>query len=217
MKLNKSLAIATLGIATLALFPSCQDEDFGYTAQQIKTSKFAQNFENQYGPIDPDQSWDLTNYMTRTAKYDDEALVDYLLQNGGQTRAGDGSSDPIGSLPDNCGLAIDEDGYYHVEPNTIKWLRSFLKEKKNNTDLGSAFSLRSPGNKVAIIQSTKVLPTWIGAFGFVAQVPMQATQNCGPSHRISWLATTTAVHGVKRALLTAPARLSTIWQSSQSQ
>lgn len=151
MKLNKSLAIATLGIATLALFPSCQDEDFGYTAQQIKTSKFAQNFENQYGPIDPDQSWDLTNYMTRTAKYDDEALVDFLLQNGGQTRAGDGSSDPIGSLPDNCGLAIDEDGYYHVEPNTIKWLRSFLKEKKNNTNLGSAFSLRSPGNKVVII------------------------------------------------------------------
>lgn len=149
--MKKSLYLFLLLAATLALFPSCQDYDFGFTVQQIKTSKFAQNFENQYGPIDPDQSWDLTNYMTRTAKYDDEALVDYLLQNGGQTRAGGGSSDPIGSLPDNCGLEIDGDGYYHVEPNTIKWMRNYLKEGVNNTALGSAFSLSAPNNQIAII------------------------------------------------------------------
>ena len=89
--------------------------------------------------------------MPRTAKYDDVALVDYLLQNGGQTRAGGGSSNPIGSLPDNCDLAIDGDGYYHVEPNTIRWMRNYLKEGVNNTALGSAFSLRAPNNQIAII------------------------------------------------------------------
>lgn len=152
MKLNESLAIATLGIATLALFPSCQDEDFGYTAQQIKTSKFAQNFENQYGPIDPNQSWDLTNYMTRTAKYDDEALVDYLLQNGGQTRA-NGYYNPVPeTLPESLkGIFLDDEGYYHVQENTIKWMRNYLKEGVNNTALGSAFSLRAPNNQIAII------------------------------------------------------------------
>lgn len=150
MKSFKSCVYALLGITTLAAtHTSCQDEDFGYTAEEVKKGAFAKNFEKEYGAIDPDQSWDLTRYMTRTAKYDDEALVDYLLQNGAQTRA---SYDPIGTLPDNLSdIEIDAQGYYHVQPNTIKWLRSFLKEGKNNTDLGSAFSLRAPDNKIAII------------------------------------------------------------------
>lgn len=151
MKLIKSLVYALLSMTTLAILASCQDEDFGYTAEDVKKGAFGRNFENEYGKIDPDQSWDLTNYMTRTAKYDDEALVDYLLRNGGQTRAS-GAYNPIGSLPDNLsGIEIDGEGYYHVQANTIKWLRSFLKEGKNNTSLGSAFSLRAPSNKIAIV------------------------------------------------------------------
>lgn len=151
MKLINSLVYALLSMTTLAILASCQDEDFGYTAEDVKKGAFGRNFENEYGKIDPDQSWDLTNYMTRTAKYDDEALVDYLLRNGGQTRAS-GAYNPIGSLPDNLsGIEIDGEGYYHVQANTIKWLRSFLKEGKNNTSLGSAFSLRAPSNKIAIV------------------------------------------------------------------
>lgn len=153
MKLIKSLVYALLSMTTLAILASCQDEDFGYTAEDVKKGAFGRNFENEYGKIDPDQSWDLTNYMTRTAKYDDEALVDYLLRNGGQTRA-DGYYNPGGSqpLPQNLtGIELDDEYYYHVQPNTIKWLRNFLKEGKNNTSLGSAFSLRSPNNKIAII------------------------------------------------------------------
>lgn len=148
MKFNKTLALATLSLAALSLMPSCQNEDFGFRVDEVKKSRFTKNFEAEYGAISPDQTWDLTRYQYRTAKYDDEELVDYVLQNG-QTRADAGS--PIGTLPSNTTIEIDAEGYYHVEANTIKWLRNYLKEGVNNTGLGSAFSLRSPGNQIAII------------------------------------------------------------------
>lgn len=61
MKLNKSSVFATLGIAALTLFSSCQDEDFGYTSKEVRDAVYDRNFIAHYGDIDPNQSWDLSS------------------------------------------------------------------------------------------------------------------------------------------------------------
>lgn len=138
------------GLASLMLFGSCQDEDYGFSSEQIKKSQFAKNFEDEYGAIDPDQSWDLTHYMTRTSKYED-SMLDFLLgQEQGQTRAADANG-VIYKNPESTDFGYYEGGYYVVEEQTIRWLRGFLKEGRNNTDLGTAFSMVAPDNKFAII------------------------------------------------------------------
>lgn len=140
--------MASIALATLPFLTSCQDEDFGYTEQEIKTSRFAKNFEAEYGPISPDQSWDLTQYMYRTSSYDN-SMLDFLLS-GSLTRAQDGNG-VIYKNPESGDLGYYENGYYVVQEQTIRWLRIYLKEGQNNTDLGKAFTMVAPDNQFAII------------------------------------------------------------------
>lgn len=148
MRSITNLFWASLSLVILALLASCQDEDFGYTAQQIKTSRFAKNFEAEYGAIDPEQSWDLTHYMYRTSNYEN-SMLDFLLHEG-QTRATDSNGVEYKN-PESGDLGYYEGGYYIVQDQTIRWLRNYLKEGKNNTDLGKAFTMVAPDNKFAII------------------------------------------------------------------
>lgn len=60
MKHSSFLTIATLGVATLPFLTSCQDEDFGYTTQEVRNSVYARNFEKHYGKIASDQTWDFS-------------------------------------------------------------------------------------------------------------------------------------------------------------
>ena len=140
--------MASIALATLPFLTSCQNEDFGFTEQEIKTSRFAKNFEAEYGPISPDQSWDLTRYMYRTSSYDN-SMLDFLLHKS-LTRAADGNGVEYKN-PESDDLGYYENGYYVVEEQTIRWLRNYLKEGKNNTDLGKAFTMVAPNNQFAII------------------------------------------------------------------
>lgn len=148
MKISYLSALALIGMASTVSFSACQDEDFGFTEQQIKTSRFAKNFEAEYGAIDPEQSWDLTHYMYRTGSYDN-SMLDFLLHEG-QTRATESNGVEY-SNPSSGDFGYYDDGYYIVQDQTIRWLRNYLKEGKNNTDLGKAFTLVAPDNQFAII------------------------------------------------------------------
>lgn len=53
-----SLAILT-AVSSLSL-SSCQDEDYGFSAQEIRDAAYDRNFIAKYGEIAPNQSWDLT-------------------------------------------------------------------------------------------------------------------------------------------------------------
>lgn len=148
MQKSNLSALALISLASIVSLSACQDEDFGFTEQQIKTSRFAKNFEAEYGAIDPEQSWDLTRYMYRTNSYDN-SMLDFLL-NQNQTRATESNRVEYKN-PESGDFGYYEDGYYVVQDQTIRWLRNYLKEGKNNTDLGKAFTLVAPDNKFAII------------------------------------------------------------------
>lgn len=60
MKLINSLVYALLSMTTLAILASCQDEDFGYTTEEVRAGVYDRNFIKYYGEIDPNQSWDLS-------------------------------------------------------------------------------------------------------------------------------------------------------------
>lgn len=62
MKLINSLVYALLSMTTLAILASCQDEDFGYTTEEVRAGVYDRNFIKHYGEIDPNQSWDFSAF-----------------------------------------------------------------------------------------------------------------------------------------------------------
>ena len=150
MKSIKSFVYAILGMTSLAAtLSSCQDEEFGYTAEDVKKGAFGRNFENEYGKIDPDQSWDLTRSMVRTSKYKPFSFGDT------QTRSAivgyeEADASQIATYPGNA-AASDFSGWYDVQDETLTWFNQKLIEGKNHTDLGEPFSLVAPANGFAII------------------------------------------------------------------
>lgn len=53
--------MACFAVVSLA---SCQDEDFGYSTSEIKSAKYAKDFRNFFGDIDPEQDWNLATRGT---------------------------------------------------------------------------------------------------------------------------------------------------------
>lgn len=100
--------IITLITSLLAF--SCQDEDFGFTQEEIFREAYERNFEAKYGKIDPNQSWDLSTYArTRAAQ-------------GYGTRA-------IGDI-----VTLDNEDYFVTDKSMIDWIKGKLP---NNTDNSS--------------------------------------------------------------------------------
>lgn len=149
MKLIKSLVYALLSMTTLAILASCQDEDFGYTAEDVKKGAFGRNFENEYGKIDPDQSWDLTRSMVRTSKYKPFSFGDTQTRSAiaGYEEAG---AYQIATYPGDA-ATNDYTGWYEVQDETLTWFNEKLTEGVNHTDEGEPFSLVAPANGFAII------------------------------------------------------------------
>jgi len=54
MKISKNLLPV---VAVAALFSGCQDENLGFTEQDVKEAKFAQTFKEMFGNVDPNQTW----------------------------------------------------------------------------------------------------------------------------------------------------------------
>lgn len=57
-KFTKIMSAAVLAAASLSL-SGCQDEDFGFSKQDVREGLYAKNFEKTFGNIDPNQNWDL--------------------------------------------------------------------------------------------------------------------------------------------------------------
>lgn len=53
------LSAAALSAAVLALLPSCQDEEFGYTAADVRQEVYNRNFKEIFGDVDPDHNWSM--------------------------------------------------------------------------------------------------------------------------------------------------------------
>lgn len=53
------LFAAFFGVVALALLPSCQDEDFGFTTDEIRQEVYNRNFKEIFGDVDPDHNWSM--------------------------------------------------------------------------------------------------------------------------------------------------------------
>lgn len=177
----KLTTLASLSMASLAILTSCQDEDFGYTTQDVRNSVYARNFEKHYGKVAPDQTWDFSrdnldrlglvggpsiqsNSLTR-AGGSHSVLDGYAM--GGQPSglfSGKSSSESATySLSDatngqsgaknitNLSNSTTPDGWYPVDYGTLTWLNTELSEKNNHRNLGDAFSFSKSDREFMII------------------------------------------------------------------
>lgn len=53
------LFAAFFGVVALTLLPSCQDEDFGFTTDEIRQEVYNRNFKEIFGEVDPDHNWSM--------------------------------------------------------------------------------------------------------------------------------------------------------------
>lgn len=127
---HKTFLSVALSASLLAGMTSCQDEDFGYSADQIKYNK---SFTDIYGKIPADKSWDLSSFAKRSNGTSETRA----------TRAGDGTLD----LNDEYSIG----DWWEVPSQTLSWLDRALIEGHDNTYLGSNFVLKLPQNDFAII------------------------------------------------------------------
>lgn len=68
------LFAASLGVVALTLLPSCQDEEFGYTKQDIMDSVYAKRFAEAFGDVDPNHTWNTASQTSITVDINFEGL-----------------------------------------------------------------------------------------------------------------------------------------------
>lgn len=133
-----------LGITSAAILASCQDEDFGYTSDQIA---YRTNFEKMYGSVKDIPTWDFSSYNLRQMGL---AGGPKTALGRGLTRANGACNGPIDGASSGERSTIlsnpTETKYYSVESNTINWLNHYLGEGVDHTDLGLPFKLVKPEN-----------------------------------------------------------------------
>lgn len=101
----KKLLFLILTILTTLTATSCQDEEFGFTEQEVFQGAYKRNFEKTYGKIDPNQSWDFSR--DASGSYQSAA-----------TRAMNAD-----------GIDLDTDGYYRVQKTTLDWVNNNIGSK----------------------------------------------------------------------------------------
>lgn len=135
MNITKHLMLWGGLAATMLLTASCQDEDFGFTADQIA---YRSNFEKSFGNIDPDQIWDFSTYnLTRLG-----------LEGGPSsdaTRASYTGGFKVELIPEDASkMSATLDKHFELGPPMMNWLDQNLTEKVNHRDKGKNFLLSSP-------------------------------------------------------------------------
>lgn len=136
MKYLKATLLGSGALASLLLssvLTGCQDEDFGYTSEEIRDSVYDRNFIAHFGEIDPEQSWDLSKYAVSS----------------------DGTFSTRAISPTNCDFNQNADYFsdyvrenqewYYVEREILEKIEEKLPEGVNNTSLGKPFQFITNG------------------------------------------------------------------------
>ena len=134
LSISKRGLFSSLGILASALLLSgCQDEDYGYTADQIA---YQTNFQKAYGKISEVPTWDLSSYNLKKMGLTGGPSNDFAAIGGAKTRAFSASASTIKKTP-----SVE---WYKVQDATLTWLNQNLAEKVDHKGLGDAFTLINP-------------------------------------------------------------------------
>ena len=142
-------------IATASLLSSCQDEDLGYTAEQIA---YRTNFEKMYGKIAEDQIWDFSSYNY------------YTMEQANGTKANGTRS---GS--DDSYHTTFSSNWIDVDPSLVKWLNDNMAEKQDHSAEVAQFNMSSN-------QEFYLLPIYQGQSSMMWD--LYATKADGTEHKI---------------------------------
>lgn len=170
MKLINSLVYALLSMTTLAILASCQDEDFGYTTEEVRAGVYDRNFIKHYGDINPNQSWDFSAF----GLIDRIAAARKAAEEAGMTR-GTGDFDSDSWCPKETSVTIDGQTITATKtaPNSfteshdlIQWVKKRLMEgdyrlnkgdgKTNKEEFSQRFSM------IATEKSFQLMPIFQG-------------------------------------------------------
>lgn len=183
MKYLKATLLGSGALASLllssVLLTGCQDEDFGYTSEEISAAAYKRNFEAMYGKIDPNQTWDFSAYALHQ-----NGLIGGPDQTNPETRADlsgierEQSPVDLGAGSDKIGVIVPTKYVLDplVDPNTkapssasnavhddviSEWLNEHMTERQNHEALGTPFKLINDGGDFLII------PIYQGQSGMV--------------------------------------------------
>lgn len=54
-----------LSLVSLMMLTGCQDEDFGYTQEDVFKAAYERNFIKAFGPVNPEETWDFSLFGRR--------------------------------------------------------------------------------------------------------------------------------------------------------
>ncbi len=118
MKLQRLFFVCG-ALGSVVLFANCNDEDLGYTADEIA---YRTNFEKMYGKIADDQIWDFSSYNYYTMEQANGS-------NSESTRAS------------NTTYKTTFDTWIDVDPAIVKWLNENMAEKQDHSSEITEFNL----------------------------------------------------------------------------
>ena len=176
MNIFKPLGLSALSLLAVSTFTSCEEHN-PFSEQEIFHNEYSKNFFKTYGNFPANQSWDFSE-QPRTSATDPSIFdIGYEDVTRAATRAytqpdpdysGTGQiphwkeaavekslaeTKEAGKLSVPTGTAgADNDPYYYVEKSTVEWLDENILEGKNNTAIGTPFTLSySNPSKFALI------------------------------------------------------------------
>lgn len=169
MKKKHYLALGSL--ATLMLFSGCQDEEFGYTKEEINTQA---SFERHFGKIAPDQIWDFSSYNLNRLGL--ESNFSHLATTAA-TRAAYGGIEDTPDITEDY-AKIHTQKWYEVPTELTDWLDLNLREEVFNRKRGATnFTLEMPTDRDIVI-----IPIYQGQAGLVSNlcIKSEETENGEP-------------------------------------
>lgn len=149
MKIESKIFFLTL-TAAASLLTACQDEDFGYEADEISYRK---SFTEVYGEIPADKSWDLSSSA---------GWGSIGSESTSETRAAAG-----GQLVEETDFV--RKGWWTVDNKTLEWMNAYLTEGKDNRYLGSSFVLKLPANG----SDFAIVPIYQGHSAIMSELEMK--------------------------------------------
>lgn len=152
----------------MLLASSCQDEDFGYTSEQIA---YKTNFEKSFGNIASDQIWDFSTYnLTRLGLEGGPSIE--------TTRASYTGGFKVPLEPaDASKISVTLNTHFELGAPMLDWLNTNLTEKVNHRNQGKNFLLSTPESGKDFL----FIPIYQGHAGMEWELHLVAAENGGNS------------------------------------
>ena len=142
MKLKIFVLVGSMAVLSVA-FTSCSKGEELYDSGAIvaqQKSEYATNFEKKYGPIDPNQNWDLATMHPISSL----PSTSFAGTRAGTRGEGDSEVTPV-SVSEPTIASMD------IEKAVLDWMHTELKAGSNNSKKGKPFYLKTQQQSFTIV------------------------------------------------------------------